>query len=782
MSEIIQVVKRNGDKEYLDMDKIHKVVEWSCDGLSNVSMSEVELNAKIKFIDGIKTEDIHSILIKSAHDLISEENPNYEYVAARLLNYQLRKKVYNSSNPHSLTTTIKLNIEVNKVYDPILLEKYTNEDLNTLNKYIKYERDYAFTYSGLQQLVDKYLLQNRNTGEIYETPQEMYMMVAMGIAIDEPVDKRIKLVKEWYDAFSTFKINLPTPIMAGVRTKLRQYSSCVVIEVGDSLDSIFSSAQAVGYYSAKRAGIGLSFGNLRAIGSSIRNGEVVSTGLIPFLKIFESSVKSTSQNGLRGGSANTHLPVWHYEVMDFLKLRDPSGTEENRVRKLDYTLMIDDLFVERLRNDDNYTLFSPSEVPGLYDNFGFNPEDFRRLYEKYEKNNKIRKKVFKAREIFNHFIAQRINTGKIYWMNIDEVNRHSPFTVPIRQSNLCEEITLPTKPLSHIDDENAWIAICILAAINVGTIKHYDDLERIMYLVVRMLDNLIDLQEYPVKAAEIYTKGFRSLGIGITNFAYYIARKKIGYSTQEANDEMHRLSEAIQYWGIKASVDLAKEKGQAPFFNQTKYSQGILPIDTYNKNVDEIVNVSYMYDWESLRKDIIKYGMRNTAITAQAPTQSSAVVTGAIGAHYPPQKAVTGHKSKLGILKQVTPGYRHLKKYYDLCFEMPDGNTRLIEKTAIMQKFGDQSISLNLYYDYEQYENNSLPLSVVAKDILYCNKYGVKTIYYSVTNDGNKQDVADKEKIDIPVSDNKFGISTLNLESEKIMVDDSGCESGACEV
>ena len=734
MTKEIYITKRSGSKEKLDLDKMHFVVEEACNGLSGVSASQIEMNADLQFYDGMSSEEIQNILIRSANDLISLEAPNYQYAAARLLLYTLQKKVYGRYEHHSLTEIIDANID-RSVYDSAIREKYTDTELKKLNTYIKHDRNEEFTYAGLRQVVDKYLCQDRSNGDIFETPQHMYMMIAATLFAEYPKETRLSYVKKYYDATSLFKINIPTPVMAGVRTPIRQFASCVLVDVDDTLPSIFSSNSAIGYYIAQRAGIGINSGRTRAINSKIRGGEVAHTGVVPFLKVYESTVRSCTQNGVRGGSATTHFPIWHYEIEDILVLKNNKGTEDNRVRKLDYSIQINKVFYERLLADKDITLFSPHDVPEVYDAFYSGDNDkFQEVYEAAERKTSLRKKKIKARDLFGDLLKERAETGRIYIMNVDHCNSHSSFKDPIFMSNLCQEITLPTKPIQHIDDEEGEIALCILSAINVGLINQLEELENLCDLAVRALEEIIDYQGYPVKAAELSTKSRRSLGIGYIGLAHYLAKNKVKYSDKEAWKLVHKLSEAFQYYLLVASNDLAQERGACKGFSRTKYADGILPIDTYKKDVDGVIKEKLQYDWSALRKDIKQYGLRHSTLSAQMPSESSSVVSNATNGIEPPRGFLSVKKSKKGPLKQVVPQYTTLKNFYTLLWDMPS-NDGYINIVAAMQKFYDQAISGNWSYNPTHFENNEVPLSVMMKDMLTTYKMGWKTSYYQNTYD-----------------------------------------------
>ena len=744
MNSPMLVVKSDGSKVSIDLDKIHKMVHKACKKIAGVSESLVEMNSGLQFYDGITTKDIQKILVKSASDLISLENPNYQFVAARLLLYGIQKQVFNTKWKDSeiyppLLDIIKRNID-KKVYDPAILEMYTEEEIEQCDKYIKHSRDITFTYAGLQQIVDKYLVQDRSNGEVFETPQFMYMLIAMTLFHKYDKERRLDYVKRYYDAISTFKINIPTPIMAGVRTPLRQFASCVLVDSDDSLDSIFTSDMAIGRYVAQRAGIGINAGRIRGLGSKIRGGEVQHTGVIPFLKKFEATVRSCTQNGVRGGSATVHFPIWHQEIEDIIVLKNNKGTEDNRVRKLDYSIQISQLFYQRFLNNEDITLFSPHNVPGLYDAFG--TKEFDEMYEKYERATSVPKTKIPARELFTDILKERAETGRIYIMNIDHCNTHSSFLDKVNMSNLCQEITLPTDPLTHIDGDGE-IALCILSAINVGTIK-LEELSNLCDLAVRGLEELIDFQEYPVEAAKRSTKARRSLGIGYIGLAHFLAKNKVSYADPEAHRLVHELTEKFQYELLCASADIAEEKGACEYFDRTKYAKGKLPIDHYKKDVDEITPNKLKCDWEGLRKRIKDNGLRHSTMTAQMPSESSSVVSNATNGVEPPRDYLSVKKSKKGTLKQVVPQYSILKNFYTLLWDMED-NDGYIKTLAVMQKFFDQAISGNWSYNPENYPNGEVPVSVLAGDMLKTFKYGWKTSYYQNTMDGKTEDVVKDE-------------------------------------
>jgi len=757
MSNGIYIIKRDGSKEPINIDKIHKVVQFACEDLAGVSASQIEMNANLQFYDGMSTSEIQEVLVRSANDLISLETPNYQFAAARLLSYGVNKDVFGEYTAITLKQNIDKNID-RGVYDKEFLELYTAEEIETLDSYIRHKRDENFTYAGLRQVVDKYLCQDRSTGKIFETPQFMYMMIAATLFANYPKDLRMHYVRRYYDATSLFKINIPTPVMAGVRTPVRQFASCVLVDSDDTLDSIFSSDMAIGRYTAQRAGIGINAGRIRGVNAKIRGGEVAHTGIIPFLKKFESTVRCCTQNGVRGGSATTHFPLWHQEIEDILVLKNNKGTEDNRVRKLDYSIQLNKTMYERLLAGGNITLFSPHDVPGLYEAYFGDPAAFQELYEKYERATSIKKHTVSAMDLFSALIKERAETGRIYIMNVDHCNTHSSFKDTVYMSNLCQEITLPTKPLQHIDDPEGEIALCILSAINVGIIRSLDDLDELCDLAVRALEEIIDYQKYPILAAEKSTKARRSLGVGYIGLAHYLAKNKTKYEDPESWKAVHELTEAFQYYLLKASNNLAQERGACEYFDRTKYSEGILPIDTYKKEVDDIVKVKLNYDWDSLRNDIKEHGLRHSTLSAQMPSESSSVVSNATNGIEPPRGYLSVKKSKKGPLKQIVPQYQTLKNNYSLLWDMPS-NEGYINIVAVMQKFFDQAISGNWSYNPTHFENNEVPMSVMLKDLLTTYKLGWKTSYYQNTydykTDPSELELEEKE-VELQPSENDY--------------------------
>ncbi|AZG36109.1 class 1a ribonucleoside-diphosphate reductase subunit alpha [Shewanella psychromarinicola] len=762
MNSNMTVTKRSGERESIDLDKIHRVITWAANGLKNVSVSEVELRSHLQFFDGIPTEAIHETIIKAAADLISPESPDYQFLAARLAVFHLRKKAFGQFEPPKLYDHVTKLVEMGK-YDMHIMADYSREELDILDSYIDHWRDMNFSYAAVKQLEGKYLVQNRVTHEMYESAQFLYILVAACLFARYPKEIRLKYIKDFYDATSLFKISLPTPIMAGVRTPTRQFSSCVLIECDDSLDSINATASSIVKYVSQRAGIGINAGRIRALGSPIRGGEAFHTGCLPFYKYFQTAVKSCSQGGVRGGAATLFYPLWHLEVESLLVLKNNRGVDDNRVRHLDYGVQLNKLMYQRLIKGENISLFSPSDVPGLYDAFFEDQVEFERLYLQYEQDSSIRKKQIKAVELFSLMMQERASTGRIYIQNVDHCNTHSPFdskVAPIKQSNLCLEIALPTKPLTNIDDPDGEIALCTLSALNLGAITDLSELEPLADLAVRALDNLLDYQDYPIKAAQTSSMNRRTLGIGVINFANYLAKNGKKYSDGSANNLTHKTFEAIQFYLLKASMNLAKEKGACPLFHETTYSKGILPIDTYKRDLNKICDEPLHMDWEGLRSDIKQYGLRNSTLSALMPSETSSQISNATNGIEPPRGLISVKASKDGQLKQVVPDFELLKDKYELLWNMPN-NDGYIQLVGLMQKFIDQAISANTNYDPSRFEGGRVPMQTLLKDLLSVYKLGIKTLYYHNTRDGASDQFDD----------------IIAVEEE-----DDDCAGGACKI
>ncbi|SIO93834.1 class 1a ribonucleoside-diphosphate reductase subunit alpha [Vibrio spartinae] len=762
MNQQLTVTKRDGRKEQIDLDKIHRVIAWAAEELHNVSVSQVELRAHIQFYNGITTSDIHETLIKSAADLISEDSPDYQYLAARLAVFHLRKKAYGQYEPPTLFDHVTKLVEMGK-YDRHLIEDYTQAEWAELGNYIDHRRDLNFSYAAVKQLEGKYFVQNRVTGQIYESAQFLYILVAACLFAKYPQETRLSYIKRFYDATSKFQISLPTPIMSGVRTPTRQFSSCVLIECGDSLDSINATSSSIVRYVSQRAGIGINAGRIRALGSEIRGGEAFHTGCIPFYKYFQTAVKCCSQGGVRGGAATVFYPLWHRESQSLLVLKNNRGVEENRVRHMDYGVQLNKLMYTRLVQGGNISLFSPSDVPGLYDAFFQDQAEFERLYAQYENDASIKRETVKAVELFTLLMQERASTGRIYIQNVDHCNTHSPFdasVAPVRQSNLCLEIALPTKPLSNVEDDEGEIALCTLSAFNLGAIQSLDDFEGLSDLVVRALDALLDYQDYPLPAARKATMNRRTLGVGVINYAYYLAKHGVKYSDGSANALTHRTFEAMQYYLLKASMNLAKEQGRCPAFNETNYAKGLMPVDTYKKDIDQLCAEPLHYDWGQLRADIMEYGLRNSTLTALMPSETSSQISNATNGIEPPRGYISVKASKDGILKQVVPEFTELKSNYELLWNI-GSNEGYLHLVSIMQKFIDQSISANTNYDPTRYESGRVPMKQLLQDLLTAYKFGVKTLYYHNTRDGAKDDQND---------------------ATSSIAEDDDCAGGACKI
>ena len=747
MIQAVQVVKRDGSKEALDVDKLHKVVFYACDGINGVSPSEVEIKSQIQFYSGISSKEIQETLIKAAADLISEDTPNYQFVGGRLINYALRKEVYDGYQPFRVQELVERNIEKG-FYDPELITYYDDEEWDKINSFVNHKRDENLTYVAMEQLRGKYLCQNRVTGQIFETPQMCYVLIAATLFNNYPKETRLQWVKDYYDAISLHDISLPTPVMAGVRTPQRQFSSCVLIETNDSLDSINATSSSIVKYVSQKAGIGIGAGSIRAIGSPIRKGDAYHTGVIPFYKHFQSATKSCSQGGVRGGAATLYYPIWHYEVEDLLVLKNNKGTEDNRVRHMDYGVQFNKLMYERLITGGDITLFSPADVPGLYDAFFADQDKFRELYETAERNTRLRKKSIPAAQLFSSFMEERKNTGRIYLQNVDNANDHGSFlpeVAPIRQSNLCAEIDLPTKPLNDINDPDGEISLCTLSAINWGNVKTPEDFEKACTLAVRGLDALLSYQNYPILAAQLSTEKRRPIGVGIINFAYWMAKHDLSYQdiTPEGLELVDEYAEAWSYYLIKASADLAVDMGSIPGIMETKYGHGITPNQTYKKDLDELVKHKERMDWKGLRKQLKKSGIRNSTLMALMPSETSAQVANATNGIEPPRSLISVKQSKHGVLKQVVPQYFHFKNKYDLLWDQksPQGYLKIM---AVLQKYIDQGISVNTSYNPQFYEDEKIPMSVLLQDLLMFYKYGGKQLYYFNTYDGQGELDIDK--------------------------------------
>ncbi len=745
----MQVTKLDGSLQNLDYQKIHAMVEICAAGIENVSVSDVIMGAKLNFYDGISTQDIQTALVKSAENLMTARTPNYSLLAGRLLLTQLRKQVWGQWDVPHLSDVVFANT-LRGFYDDELQGFYSAEEWTELNDYINHDRDLDYTSASIQQFKDKYSVKNRVTGQIYETPQVAYMLIAAAGFAHEDKSIRMQFVKDAYDAFSTETISLATPIRAGMRTKTKQYASCVLMAADDDLDSIAATQSAMMKYVTLRAGIGMDFGRWRALNAPIRNGEGKYTGAIGFLKAFEATLNSCSQGHIRKGSSTMFYPIWHKDILSFLPLTNGKGTEETRTRGLDYGVCISKIFYERLQNGQDISLFDPNEVKAkynLYENFGL--ESFDSLYLAAEADSTIEKTSISAVKLFTILAQERGETGQVYITNIDHFNTHGSFTVHISQSNLCEEIALPTKPFYSLNDPNGEIATCILACINPAKAKNWEYIQ-LARIVVRFLDNIIEYQEYPFVMAEKGSKGRRSIGVGFNDFAHWLALNDLKWGSDEMLQKVHELTEMHQFCLLKASNELAIEKGACDLFLETKYAQGILPINTYYKNVDALVEPDYNYDWEQLRGYIKQYGLRNSTLSAQPPCESSSLTgSGSTNGIEPPRSAIGIKDSSTNTLKFAIPDVDKVEYEYAWSFS---SNEAYLNTVAVIQKFFDQSISANTYYNPLLYPDSKVPLQVVLDDLIYAYSIGLKSLYYHNTHD---------------MSDNGLTSS-------------SGCSSGAC--
>lgn len=732
---MILVTKRDGSKEPLDIDKLHRVVTWACEDLTGVSVSEIELRSQLQFYNGIKTTDIQETLIKASADLISEETPNYQYVAGRLINYHLRKEVYGAAHPSTLLGHVAHVLSSHPgFYDHKIMDWYGLDEWAALDKVIKHDRDFDLSYAGMEQFRGKYLVRNRTTNKYLETPQMAYMLIAMTL-FNAYTKDRLKWVIDYYEAISQHEISLPTPIMAGVRTPDRQFSSCVLIECDDSRKSIWATTGAVGEYVSERAGIGIGAGKIRAVGSPIRGGKSTHTGIINFWRLFQSATQSCNQGSIRKGSSTISFQFFHYEVEDLLVLKNNKGTEDNRLIHMDYCVQLNKLAYERFLDDGDITLFSPQDVPDLMEAFYADQDKFKELYEKYERS-RVRKKTIKASEFFDILVQERKDTGRIYIQHIDHCNTHSSFKeelAPIKMTNLCTEVTLATKPLNDLNDPNGEIALCILSAINAGKIKSHTDMERIGRLAVRGLDALIDHQSYLLPASRNSALKRRPIGIGQINIAYWLAKNDTSYRDPNVSF-VDEYAESYSYHLIKASIELAEEFGPCELWKETKYADGIMPHDTRKDTIDEYVPFVERFDWEDLRRRVRKSGIRNSTLMCGMPAETSAQIANATNGFEPIPAVVTTKLSQDGSLPQVAPESKKLKNKYDMKWEQPTPRGYLLT-LAIFQKWMDQAISVNTTYNPANYPEG-LSDHVMISDLIFAYSIGTKNLYYNNTLDG----------------------------------------------
>jgi ribonucleoside-diphosphate reductase alpha chain len=751
------VTKRNGQKEELNLNKIHAVLSWACDGqnddslvpIKGVSISQIEMRAQLHFYDGMPTKQIHEILIKAAAELISEDFPNYDQVAARLVWFSVRKEAFRNNMPPHLKDVIAKNIELG-FYSNDILKYYSDEEIDQINNFIVHSRDDLFKYAGAEQMRKKYLVQNRKTKQIFESFQFPYIMVASLLFANYPKNIRLKYVKKYYDLISKHYISLPTPIMAKLRSKTKQFSSCTLIESGDSLKSIEAASAAIVEYASKSAGIGLSIGSIRAEGQLVRGGEAVTTGVIPFAKFFNGALKSCSQGAIRGASATFNYPIWHLEFERLIELKNNKGTEETRLRTVDYCIHINKLFYDRLVNNQDITFFSPEEVPDLYSSFYSNHfEQFEKLYTQYEKDESKTKKTLKAFDVFSKIMQERFETGRIYIFNADHVNQHGSFYEPIKMTNLCTEITLPTQPITYSGDKaynenEGLIALCTLSAINWGKFMPFGELDaessiphkqeqklkEACEMAVRGLDALLDYQDYPLKEAERHSKKYRPLGVGIIGFAHWLAKGKLFWGEKNTLEEVETMMEKMAYYLTDASITLAEEFGGLT--TKTKYHDGIFPKDT------SILKAKTKMDWIYLKNRALKYGIRNATLMALMPSETSSQLANETNGIEPPRDMVSIKGSKDGVLPQLVPEYNKLSAYYQTLWDIDSKD--YLKTIAILQKYIDQAISVNTSYDPSK---KTITMSSLLEDLLLAYKLGHKTLYYSNTRDGSGDSSAD---------------------------------------
>ena len=739
---MITVVKRSGSRVPLDISKIQRQVYLACKNIDAVSPSMIEIKAQLEFHDGMTTETIDELLLKAMVDLIDEtENPeinnvNYQYVAGRQMVSMLRKKAYGQYEPPKLYEIVKRNIDLG-LYTPELLNWYSEDEWNIIDLFIDHDKDTQYTYAAIAQLAEKYLVQNRATGKLYESPQIRYAVAAATAFHAEPKETRLKYVKEYYECASDGHFTLATPVLAGLGTTTKQFSSCVLISSDDTLDSIFAAGEMMAKYASKRAGIGLEIGRIRPLGAPIRNGEIKHTGMIPFLKKWFADLRSCSQGGIRNASCTVTFPVWHYQFEDLIVLKNNQGTEENRVRQMDYSVVVNKMFWNRYKNNQSITLFDPHEVQDLYEAYYRDSDEFEQLYLKYERDPKIKKKVLPAEEIFkNGILKERTDTGRIYLVNIDNVINQGPFitkTDPIYQSNLCQEILLPTKPFQRIEDPNGRIALCTLGSINWGSFRTPQEMRKACRILVRSLSNLLQYQDFLSIQSQLANKDFEPLGVGVTNLAYWHARRGLKYGTAESLAEVKRWIEHQAYFLTETSVELAQERGACERSQYTWYGQGVFPWERRAKGVNELTDFTPSLDWESLRTRLKTYGIRNATLMAVAPVESSSVVLNSTNGIEMPMELISVKESKAGSFVQVVPEYKRLKNRYQLMWDQTDC-VDYLKTAAVLAAYIDQSLSTNTFYNPAHYSNNKVPGTIVAKNLMLAYKWGIKTIYYSLIN------------------------------------------------
>ena len=776
---MITVVKRNGERVPLDISKIQRQVAHDCKGIDGVSPSMIEIKAQIELHDGMSTKTIDELLLKAMVDLIDEtENPeinnvNYQYVAGRQRVSMLRKEVYGEYDPPRLYEIVKTNVAAG-MYTPELLDWYSEDEWNIIDLFIDHGKDEEYTYAAIAQLAEKYLVQNRATGQIYETPQVRYAVAAATAFHNESKDRRLKYVKEYYECASDGHFTLATTVLAGLGTTTKQFSSCVLISSDDTLDSIFAAGEMMAKYASKRAGIGLEIGRIRPLGSPIRNGEIKHTGMIPFLKKWFADLRSCSQGGIRNASCTVTFPVWHAQFEDLIVLKNNQGTEEVRVRQMDYSVVVNKMFWNRYRTGGNISLFDPHEVPNLYEAYYRDSKEFEQLYLKYEADPKIKKKVLSAEEIFkNGILKERTDTGRIYLVNIDNVINQGPFDTtvdPIYQSNLCQEILLPTKPFQRIEDPEGRIALCTLGSINWGAFRNPQEMRKACRVLVRSLSNLLNYQDFLSIQSKLANTDFEPLGVGITNLAYWHARKSFKYGEADALAEVKRWMEHQAYYLTETSVELAQERGACAKSAQTYYGKGVFPWERRSAGVNELTDFTPSLDWEPLRERMKQYGIRNATLMAVAPVESSSVVLNSTNGIEMPMEMISVKESKAGSFVQVVPEYKRLRNRYQLMWEQTDC-VDYLKTAAVLAAYIDQSLSTNTFYNPANY-GGKVPGTLIAKNLMLAYKWGLKTMYYSLINKvGSKSEITGTNQsiqIALPLADNDA------------MLDDEDCE--ACKL
>jgi ribonucleoside-diphosphate reductase alpha chain len=779
----IQVVKRSGQRVPLDISKIQRQVAFSCHGIDGVSPSMIEIKAQLEFHDGMTTNTIDELLLKAMVDLIDEsENPeinhtNYQYVAGRQRLSMLRKEVYGDYEPPKLFSIVKKNVELG-MYTSELLEWYTEDEWNIIDLFIDHARDEQYTFAAIAQLAEKYLVQNRATNTIYETPQVRYAVAAATAFHAEPKDSRLKWVKEYYECARDGHFTLATPVLAGLGTTTKQFSSCVLISTDDTLDSIFASGEMMAKYASKRAGIGLEIGRIRPLGAPIRNGEIKHTGMIPFLKKWFADLRSCSQGGIRNASCTVTYPIWHAQFEDLIVLKNNQGTEENRVRQMDYSVVVNKMFWNRYKHNENITFFDPNEVPDLHRAFYRNSDEFEKLYLQYEQDKTKKKKVLPAAEVFkNGILKERTDTGRIYFVNIDNVINQGPFDTtldPIYQSNLCQEILLPTRPFQRIEDPEGRIALCTLGSINWGAFRNPQDMRKACRVLVRSLSNLLNYQDFLSIQSKLANTDFEPLGVGITNLAYWHAKRSFKYGDAEALAEVKRWMEHQAYYLTETSVELAQERGPCGRSQYTYYGKGVFPWERRNPGVNELTDFTPSLDWEPLRARMKQYGIRNATLMAVAPVESSSVVLNSTNGIEMPMELISVKESKAGSFVQVVPEYRRLKNRYQMMWDQTDC-VDYLKTAAVLAAYIDQSLSTNTFYNPAHFANGKVPATLIAKNLMLAYKWGIKTIYYSLINK-----VGAKTNVTATTQVNGINGFAINAADNVIIYDDADCE--ACKL